>query len=59
MKTMNLNELREQIADAHKKLLIKASKEELDQVKKSLQTEFQTEIERLKMELESLRQMEA
>jgi hypothetical protein len=30
MKTMNLNELRDQVADAHKKIATKASKEELD-----------------------------
>jgi hypothetical protein len=33
MKTLNLNELREQIADAHKKLTTKASIEDMEQMK--------------------------
>ena len=49
MKTMNLNELREQVADAHRKLLLKASKEELEDAKREIRDELGLEIDKLKM----------
>lgn len=40
MKSLNINELRELISDAHKKLLLRATKDDLEEAKKQMKEEM-------------------
>lgn len=58
MKTLNLNELREQIADAHRKLSLKASSEELETAKTDLSEDYNKKIDALKPLLDKFKHLE-
>lgn len=58
MKTLNLNELREQIADAHRKLSLKASTEELETAKTELSEDYNKKIDALKPLLDKFKHLE-
>ena len=51
MKTLNINELREQIAEFNKKLNSKASQDDLEVMKIAIREEIYGEIEKLKQQI--------
>lgn len=58
MKTLNLNELKEQIADAHKKLSTKAATEDIEKAKKELSEDYNKKIDDLKKIFAKLNEFE-
>jgi hypothetical protein len=58
MKTLNINEIRDSISDLQKKMLTKASTDELDALKKTLREELHSEVEKLKVQISYCKQFE-
>lgn len=51
MKTLNINEMRDQIVDVLKRLLGKAKLEDLETLKTDIREEFNTEFDKQKLQI--------